>query len=99
MPLDSRSSVVQERSTPVLSPLALRLFGPFEVRIEGGPLPRLHSKKESWLLALLALRASRRVERSWLAGTLWPESSEERALHYLRTGLTHLRRALGSEAG
>src|SRR5947208_14859209 len=53
--------------------LELRLFGPMEVRTGSSPLPRLRSRKGLWLLALLALRAGRAVERSWLAGTLWPD--------------------------
>ena len=35
---------------------------------------------------------------SWLAGTLWPESTEGDALHNLRQSLADLRRALGPEA-
>jgi predicted ATPase/DNA-binding SARP family transcriptional activator len=52
-----------------------------------------------WLLALLALRHGREVERSWLAGLLWPDSSEGAAFASLRNSLKDLRRALGAEAG
>jgi predicted ATPase/class 3 adenylate cyclase len=79
-------------------PLALRLFGPFEARLHGAPLPHLRTRKGSWLLALLALRHGAPVERAWLAGLLWPDSSEGDALASLRKSLTDLRRALGSEA-
>jgi predicted ATPase/DNA-binding SARP family transcriptional activator len=79
-------------------PLAIRLFGPFEVRVNGVPIPRLRSRKGEWLLALLALRAGA-VERNWLAGTLWPDSAAIHALASLRRSLTDLRRALGPEAG
>src|SRR5712691_2958049 len=37
-------------------PLEVLMFGPFEVRLHGAPLPRLRSRKGHWLLALLALR-------------------------------------------
>jgi predicted ATPase/class 3 adenylate cyclase len=47
---------------------------------------------------LLALRGGREVERSWVAGTLWPESAEAPAAHSLRNCLTDLRHALGVEA-
>src|SRR4051794_38564570 len=79
--------------------LSLCLFGPFEVRVSGEPLPRLRSRKGQWLLALLALRAGAEVERAWLAGLLWPDSSEALAAHSLRTSLADLRRALGRDSG
>jgi predicted ATPase/DNA-binding SARP family transcriptional activator len=79
--------------------LVIHLFGPFEARLHGQPLPRLHSRKGQWLLALLVLRHGRAVERAWLSGTLWPDSSEEAANASLRNTLKDLRRALGSEAG
>jgi predicted ATPase/DNA-binding SARP family transcriptional activator len=77
---------------------SLALFGPFEVRVQGMPLPRLHSRKVTWLLALLALRQGKPVERDWLVGTLWPDSIESQALAYLRQSLTELRGALSTEA-
>src|SRR5437870_13458266 len=85
------------------APLALHLFGPFEVRLHGQPLPRLRSRKGQWLLALLTLRSPASgypgaVDRAWLAGTLWPDSPETAALASLRSCLKDLRRALGSEA-
>src|SRR4051794_2974052 len=85
-------------SNPTSYPLILRLFGPFEARVHGHPLPPLYSRKGQSLLALLALAGGRLVERSWLAGTLWPETEEVQALFYLRRSLSDLRRVLGSEA-
>ena len=41
------------------------------------------------LLALLALRP-RPVKRAWLAGTLWPDATEQRALACLRSALSRL---------
>ncbi len=79
-------------------PLSLRLLGPFEARVGGVPLRRLRTRRGYWLLALLALRHGRVVERSWLAGTLWPDSSESAALASLRQSLADLRQALGDEA-
>jgi predicted ATPase/DNA-binding SARP family transcriptional activator/tetratricopeptide (TPR) repeat protein len=78
--------------------LKLRLFGPMQACLGEKPLPPLRSRKGEWLLALLALRNAP-VSRSWLAGTLWPESEESRALLYLRRELMHLRQALGPECG
>jgi predicted ATPase/DNA-binding SARP family transcriptional activator len=84
---------------PAASPLAIRLFGPFEVRMNGVPLPRLRSRKGQSLLALLVLRQGSEVERDWLAGLLWPEGSTSQGLAMLRRDLTDLRRALGAEGG
>src|SRR5262249_56679069 len=76
-------------------PLTLQLFGRFEVRVNGQPLPRLGFRKSESVLALLALRHGREVDRNWLAGLLWPESPTSQAL---RNCLTDLRRALGAQA-
>jgi predicted ATPase/DNA-binding SARP family transcriptional activator len=79
------------------SPLTIRLFGPFTVLVDGQPLPRLRTRSVEWLLALLILRHGRAVERDWLAGTFWPESTETAALKNLRNDLSTLRKALGRE--
>jgi predicted ATPase/DNA-binding SARP family transcriptional activator len=84
-----------EEGTP---PFSLRLFGPFQAGVRNQPLGQTFSRKGVWLLALLAVRHGRAVERSWLAGTLWPESEESQALSYLRRELSFLRKALGPEA-
>jgi predicted ATPase/DNA-binding SARP family transcriptional activator/tetratricopeptide (TPR) repeat protein len=78
--------------------LKLRLFGTWQAGLGEKPLPPLRSRKGEWLLALLALRSAP-VSRAWLAGTLWPDSEESRALLYLRRELMHLRNALGPECG
>ena len=75
--------------------LQMRLFGPPTVLIDGQPMPRLKTRKGLWLLALLALRANRDVDRNWLAGTLWPDADESTSLTYLRQTLTDLRKVLG----
>src|SRR5262245_66337329 len=62
------------------APLELRLLGPLEVRVHGQPLPPPRYRKVYWLLALLALRAGQEVDREWLAGTLFPESTAGQAL-------------------
>src|SRR5688572_21570716 len=78
--------------------VSLALLGPFDARVDDKPLPHLRSRKGQWLLAALALRQGREVDRRWLAGTLWPESTERWALANLRQLLHDLRRALGSHA-
>src|SRR5579871_5055398 len=78
-------------------PLTMQLFGPLRVHIHGEPMSRVRTRSVEWLLALLVLRHGRSVDRSWLAGTLWPDSEESQALHNLRDNLVHLRKALGEE--
>jgi len=78
--------------------LTVHLFGPLQVFLNGEPLPRVRTRSVEWLLALLVLRAGKSVSRSWLAGTLWPDSEETQALQNLRNVLLSLRQALGSEA-
>jgi predicted ATPase/DNA-binding SARP family transcriptional activator len=84
---------------PAGNALCLRLFGPFALCREGKPLPRVRTRQGHWLLALLVLRHGQEIERSWLAGTLWPESSAPRAYHSLRSSLADLRCCLGEDAG
>src|SRR5262249_32535373 len=79
--------------------LEIRLFGPMEVRIGPHPLQRLRSRKGHWLLALLALRGGRPVDRDWVAGTLWPDCDDSHTRRSLRQSLYDLRLALGPEAG
>src|SRR5581483_8167603 len=78
--------------------LEIRLFGPFTARLHGKPLPPLRTRKGQWLLALLALRHDREVERAWLTAQLWPDSPESQGLYNLRRSLSDLRRALGEAA-
>ncbi len=79
--------------------LTIRLFGQFDVLVHGLPLPKLRSRKEKWLLALLALEPGQAVTRVKLAQTLWPfpDHSADLAAYNLRRSLTELRKALGAE--
>src|SRR6476661_8170649 len=45
------------------SPLVIRFFGPLDVSLNGAPMAPLRSRRGQWLLALLALRAGRKVDR------------------------------------
>jgi DNA-binding SARP family transcriptional activator len=79
-------------------PLEIRLFGHCEVLVEGHPLPPLRSRKGLLLIAMLALRHGREVEREFLAGILWSDSVQAQAFYNLRQTLVGLRKALGSQA-
>jgi predicted ATPase/DNA-binding SARP family transcriptional activator len=80
-------------------PLSIRLYGGCDVLIGGKPLPKLRSRKEQWLLALLALEHAAPVPRTKLAQTLWPfpDHAADQAGYNLRRSLTDLRHALGTE--
>jgi DNA-binding SARP family transcriptional activator len=86
------------RPWPRSSTLSLRLFGPFTGVVHGQPLPKPRSRKETWLLALLALHADAPLERTWFTETLWPDALGEAASYNLRRSLYGLRVALGPEA-
>jgi DNA-binding SARP family transcriptional activator len=81
------------RKAPLLQ---IELLGEPRVSVGRTPLRRLRSRKGIELLALLCLHHDREVERSRVAGTLWPDVAEERAGESLRASLHDLRRALGS---
>ncbi len=76
----------------------IELFGPLSISVNGLRLPPLPSRKGAYLLALLALWHDREIEREYLAGLLWPDSDQEKALYNLRQTLSHLRQGLGTEA-
>jgi predicted ATPase/DNA-binding SARP family transcriptional activator len=78
--------------------LSIRLFGSFEVLIDGIPLGPMRTRKEQWLLGLLILRHHCPIDRVWLASTLWPDSNPPQSLNNLRRRLSILRSALGREA-
>jgi DNA-binding SARP family transcriptional activator len=80
------------------APFQVWLFGAFDAQVHGRPLPPMRTRRGQRLLALLILRHGREVDRSWLAGTVWPDSSESDALRSLRQTLVDLRHALGEEA-
>ncbi|MFI2200057.1 BTAD domain-containing putative transcriptional regulator [Streptomyces sp. NPDC020192] len=72
----------------MLSPPQLRLLGQFRLECDAQPVELCRSGQR--LLAFVALR--RRVSRTVLAGTLWPEVTEDHARGSLRTALWKLPR-------
>ena len=78
--------MAQEDSSP--GRLAIRLFGGFEVEVDGKPLRRLRSSRGLRMLAYLALAPEKPVDRAILAEAIWngyenPEENLERTLHDL----------------
>ncbi len=73
--------------------LNLRLFGTFDARADGEPLP-FRSDKIRALLAYLVVEANRPHLRTTLATLLWSERTDQEALANLRVSLTRLRETL-----
>ncbi|MCL7454095.1 MAG: hypothetical protein M8467_13710 [Anaerolineae bacterium] len=81
-----------------MAALSIRLFGPFEVELDGEPVTRFVTDKARALLAYLAVEADRPHRREALAGLLWPEVPEPAARGSLRTALNNVRQVVGDRA-
>lgn len=79
---------------PALRTLELRLLGGFELRVDDDPVELSESSQR--LVGFLALRGRGRP-RSCVAGELWPEKSDERAMANLRSAIWRLPRSIGFE--
>ncbi len=77
--------------------LSLFLLGPFYTTLDGVPVADFAYDHVRALLAYLAVEADRPHRREALAGLLWPDQSDQTALHNLRHALHHLQRAIGSQ--
>ncbi len=77
--------------------ISIELFGHMNIVIDGMPVKEWRSRTTRWLFAILVLNYGKTVDRSWLAGNLWPDSSEHQAHANLRFNLSLLRTTLGTE--
>ena len=75
--------------------LRITCFGTLQVELNGKILTGFETDKTRALLVYLAVKSGRPHRRSQLAGLLWTEETEERALHNLRQTLSFLRKGLG----
>jgi DNA-binding SARP family transcriptional activator len=71
--------------------LNVRLFGPFQVTLDGEPVTGFHSDKVRALLAYLCTETAGPHRREKLAGLLWPDLPESSARSNLRRALANLR--------
>jgi DNA-binding SARP family transcriptional activator len=74
--------------------LDVRLFGPFQVTLDGEPITGFRSDKVRALLAYLCTETTGPHRREKLAGMLWPDWPESAARANLRRALTDLRSAI-----
>jgi DNA-binding SARP family transcriptional activator/predicted ATPase len=79
--------------------LTVRLFGPFQVYLNGEPVKGFRSDKARALLAYLCTEEMRPHRREKLAGLLWPDVNEQSARANLRYALANLRHVLGDQTG
>ncbi len=77
--------------------LSINLLGTFQVILNNNPITTFTTKKSQALLAYLAVEHDRLHSRQFLAGLLWPTSSEHKANQNLRSVLSNLRRTVGSK--
>jgi predicted ATPase/DNA-binding SARP family transcriptional activator len=75
------------------SSLEIRLLGTFGLSIDAQDLPAPLVKKAQALVGYLAVRSGRPIQRSHLAGVLWPDSDPTTARSNLRQMLTLVRKA------
>ncbi|HSJ86719.1 MAG TPA: BTAD domain-containing putative transcriptional regulator, partial [Anaerolineales bacterium] len=76
--------------------LQIRLLGQFDIRLDGKRIV-ISSRAGQSLLAYLAITAGKPHRREKLAGTLWPDSSEENARKNLRQELWRIRKAIPTQ--
>ena len=100
--MDTLTNLKPVHAETPLAVLSIRLFGPFEVRLNGQPL-RVRTPKDLRLLARILLAGRQPIARDQLAAVFWTKGrSGERIwkrdrLRLLSTSLACLRSALGSE--
>lgn len=71
--------------------LEIRLFGGFQLRVDGAPIDPIPSRKARSLLAFLVMNRDRTHTRDLLAGTFWPDLPDPEARRRLSRALWHIR--------
>lgn len=77
-----------------VTPLKIRLFGQFEIRMGGSCLDNLGTRKSTGLFAHLILHRGNSIRREYLAELFWPGLNETAGRKALRTSLWRIRRCL-----
>lgn len=79
-------------------PVEVRFFGAFDMQVHGKAVGAFRSRRVAIVLFILLNAGGAEVSRSYIAGQVWPESTEAQALANLRQSLVDLRKSLGPEA-
>ncbi len=77
--------------------LRITLLGAFQATFDGELLTTFGTDKTRALLAYIAVETHRPHRREHLAGLLWSDQAEKKALHSLRQSLSTLRKTLGDQ--
>ncbi|MGQ0575057.1 MAG: AfsR/SARP family transcriptional regulator [Pseudonocardia sp.] len=83
---------------PVDQPLAVRVLGPLEVRVQGRRITHWPSRRSRAVLRILAVHRDRPVSREWLMDQLWPHAPAASAGNSLNVAVCSLRRVLRAAA-
>jgi predicted ATPase/DNA-binding SARP family transcriptional activator len=86
---------LRARTSPY--PLEIRLFGSFQLSIDGNVRTKVPAAVQA-LLVLVILQARSPLSRQSLAAMLWPDGSNEQASFYLRRALSQLRALLADQS-
>lgn len=78
-----------------MSKMRIYCLGDFRVEIDGEIISGFTTEKTRALLAYLSVEAGKPIRRSFLAGLLWSDDPDERALQNLRQTLSYLRKTIG----
>ena len=78
--------------------LDVRLFGPFQVTLDGTSVTGFRSDKVRALLAFLCTERAGPHRREKLAGMLWPDWPESSARANLRRALANLRSVISDQS-
>ena len=74
--------------------LRINCLGNLQIRLGDKNISPFETDKAKALLVYLAIESDQKLQRPQLAGFLWPDETEERALHNLRQTLSSLRKTL-----
>src|SRR5262249_37565440 len=75
----------------------VRLLGPVDGMVDGGPRP-VHGVRRRAVLATLALHDGETVSTGRLVDAVWGQAAPPTALNTLQSHVSHLRKVLGSKA-
>ncbi len=76
--------------------LRIHCFGDFQLEFGNKIISNFETENTRALFAYLAVESARPLRRSHLAGLLWSDEPEKRALHNLRQTLSRLRKTMGA---
>ncbi|MCB0547656.1 MAG: hypothetical protein KDD19_08705 [Phaeodactylibacter sp.] len=83
---------VSMEMAPVSNGLDARLFGPFELRMDGRVLPPIRSEVNRAMLAYLLYNGPERMPRHKIIEGFWPDSNEEAARNCLNVAISSVRK-------